>query len=106
MDSLHLLCYPLPIYPVGDVMTQEQFEYEVQREQWEEDQLVTNVTCKCGNPVHPLRVQAGYYWCMTCGEAKAKTARLSWCIAPLNKSNYILITDPQHLKQLNPKRTT
>ena len=56
------------------------------------------------NPIHPKRVQAGYFYCMDCGERKAKAARASWCIAPLNKSNYILITDLQHLKQLNPKR--
>ena len=86
-------------------MTQEQYDYEVQRQQWLEEQEANNVRCKCGNPVHPRRVEAGYYWCMDCGETKAKEARTSWCIAPLNKSNYILITDPQHLKQLNPKRT-
>ena len=90
-------------------MTQEQYDYEVQRQQWLDDQAereaVTDVTCRCGNPVHPKRVEAGYYWCMECGERKATEARTSWCIAPLNKSNYILITDPQHLKQLNPKRT-
>ena len=87
-------------------MTQEQYDYEVQRQQWlEEQEAHNNVMCKCGNPVHPKRVEAGYYWCMDCGETRAKEARTSWCIAPLNKSNYILITDPQHLKQLNPKRT-
>ena len=88
-------------------MTQEQYDYEVQRQQWLEEQELqpNNVTCRCGNPVHPKRVEAGYYWCMECGETRAKEARTSWCIAPLNKSNYILITDPQHLKQLNPKRT-
>ena len=85
---------------------QEQYDYEVQRQQWlEEQEAHNNVRCKCGNPVHPKRVEAGYYWCMECGENKAKEARMGWCIAPLNKSNYILITDPQHLKQLNPKRT-
>ena len=87
-------------------MSQEQYDYEVQRQQWlEEQEAHNNVTCRCGNPVHPKRVEAGYYWCMECGEKKATEARTSWCIAPLNKSNYILITDPQHLKQLNPKRT-
>lgn len=84
---------------------QEQYDYEVQRQQWEEDNSVMGVTCKCGNPVHPKRVEAGYYWCMECGENKATQARLSWCIAPLAKSNYILITDPNDLKGLNPKRT-
>ena len=86
-------------------MTQEQYDYQVQRQQWEEDQQANNVMCKCGNPVHPKRVEAGYYWCLSCGEQRAKQQRLSWCIAPLNKSNYILITDPADLKGLNPKRT-
>ena len=63
------------------------------------------INCKCGNPIHPKRVEAGYYVCLSCGEQKAKQQRLGWCIAPLNKSNYILITDPQDLKGLNPKRT-
>ena len=63
------------------------------------------LVCKCGNEVHEKRVQAGYFYCMECGERKAKEARMGWCIAPLNKSNYILITDPEHLKMLNPKRT-
>ena len=97
---------------------QEQYDYEVQRQQWLEEQETqqanqtmsdweqpNNVRCKCGNPVHPKRVEAGYYWCMECGENKAKEARMGWCIAPLNKSNYILITDPNDLKGLNPKRT-
>ena len=88
---------------------QEQYDYEVQRQQWleEQDQQAAhnNVRCKCGNPVHPKRVEAGYYWCMDCGETRAKEQRTHWCIAPLNKSNYILITDPQDLKGLNPKRT-
>ena len=64
------------------------------------------INCKCGNPINPKRIAAGYFVCLDCGEARAKEARLGWCIAPLNKSNYILITDMQHLKQLNPKRTT
>ena len=63
------------------------------------------INCKCGNPINPKRIAAGYFMCLECGEQRAKEARMGWCIAPLNKSNYILITDPQHLKQLNPKRT-
>ena len=42
--------------------------------------------------------------CHTCGEILAKERRHT--IAPLNKSNYICITDMAMLKQLNPKRTT
>lgn len=48
------------------------------------------------------RYQLGYRTCLTCGEAQAK--RVKHCVAPLNKSNYMLFTDVSLLKQLNPKR--
>lgn len=60
---------------------------------------------KCGEAVPDRRAQLGYRTCLTCGEQQAVEARMGWCIAPLNKSNYILITDPNDLKGLNPKRT-
>jgi hypothetical protein len=41
---------------------------------------------------------------MACGEKLAKAQRHT--VAPMNKSNYMLITDRDSLKQLNPKRTT
>ena len=53
--------------------------------------------------VPPARAELGYRTCLTCGEADAKKVRHT--IAPLNKSNYMLFTDPELLKQLNPKRT-
>jgi hypothetical protein len=40
---------------------------------------------------------------MACGETLARQVRRT--VAPLNKSNYMLFTDPAMLKQLNPKRT-
>jgi hypothetical protein len=42
--------------------------------------------------------------CHKCGDALAKQRKHT--IAPLNKSNYYYIHDPELLKQLNPKRTT
>ena len=42
--------------------------------------------------------------CEGCGEGAAREKRHT--IAPINKSNYMLITDLSQLKQLNPKRTT
>lgn len=54
--------------------------------------------------VPPARAKLGYKTCLTCGEAAAKTVRHT--IAPMNKSNYMLFTDTELLKQLNPKRTT
>jgi hypothetical protein len=40
---------------------------------------------------------------MACGETLARQVRHT--VAPMNKSNYMLFTDPELLKQLNPKRT-
>lgn len=59
--------------------------------------------CLCGEVVPPLRAQLGYRTCLPCGETQAKQRRHT--VAPLNKSNYMLFTDPELLKQLNPKRT-
>ena len=39
--------------------------------------------------------------CMTCGEKNAR--RVKHTIAPMNKSNYMVFTDRELLKQLNPK---
>ena len=61
-------------------------------------------TCRCGDTVNPLRAKLGYPTCLPCGETAAR--RVKHTVAPLNKSNYILINDPTLLKQLNPKRTT
>jgi hypothetical protein len=41
---------------------------------------------------------------MECGEMLAQ--RVKHTIAPINKSNYMLISNKEELKQLNPKRTT
>jgi len=68
--------------------------------------MLETMTCKCGNEVHPKRVEAGYYYCMECGERKAKEARMGWCVSiPYSKGAYQLITDPTDLKTSNPKRT-
>lgn len=61
----------------------------------------------CGD-LYPLtrKTLAGYDTCMSCGEREAVGYRNTWCVAPMNKSNYMLVTDPTVLRQLNPKRTT
>lgn len=41
--------------------------------------------------------------CMQCGEALAKERAKSYCIAPMHKSNYMLITNMEDLKGLNNK---
>ena len=58
--------------------------------------------CRCGEPVAVKRAELGYRTCLDCGDAQAR--KVSWVTAPLNKSNYILITNYEELKQLNPKR--
>ena len=60
--------------------------------------------CRCGASVPPRRAALGYTTCLSCGEAQARRVRHT--IAPLNKSNYVLVTDRTMLSQLNPKRTT
>jgi len=60
---------------------------------------------KCHDSVVPqARRQLGYLTCMSCGETAASKVRHT--IAPMNKGNYMLFTDMELLKQLNPKRTT
>lgn len=57
----------------------------------------------CGETYSAARAELGYSTCLPCGEADAKAVKHT--TAPLNKSNYVLITDRQTLQQLNPKRT-
>ena len=61
-------------------------------------------TC-CGDTYSAKRANAGYNLCLPCGEEAAVRARRGWCVAPMNKSNYMLFTDATLLRQLNPKRT-
>lgn len=55
----------------------------------------------CSDDVVPERWALGRYTCLKCGEADALDARKSWTVAPMPKSNYILITDMTLLKGLN-----
>ena len=60
----------------------------------------------CDKPILPKQryTKLKYKTCLNCGDDQAKTRKFT--IAPINKSNYMLITDLTQLKQLNPKRTT
>ena len=49
------------------------------------------------------RWQAGYFTCLACGEEQAKKDRMGWCVAPMHKSNYVLVTDKRDLRGLNNK---
>lgn len=65
-------------------------------------------TCAdCGGTYSKARWALGYYVCPPCGDKNARTQRASWCVAQeYGKGNYMLITNPETLKQTNPKRTT
>jgi len=58
--------------------------------------------CKdCGNQIHQARARLGYAVCLQCGEEIAR--RVKHTIAPMHKSNYMLITNMDDLKGLNNK---
>jgi hypothetical protein len=56
----------------------------------------------CGDSYPSRRKALGYSVCLSCGESQARQVKR--CTAPLNKSNYVLITNRAELKMLNPKR--
>lgn len=57
----------------------------------------------CGDAYPAARHALGYATCLPCGDYLAKRVRRT--IAPLGKSNYVLISDLDDLKGLNPKRS-
>jgi len=59
--------------------------------------------CWCGDDVPAARWALGIRMCMVCGEAQAKQERASWCVVPMHKSNYMLITNPADLLGINNK---
>ena len=58
---------------------------------------------ECGEWVHSKRWALGHHTCLACGEAAARAARASWCVAPVHKSNYVLITNRAELTGINNK---
>lgn len=61
------------------------------------------VCSHCGELVNPKRAALGYRTCLPCGEQDARAERAGWCVAPMHKSNYMLITNRQDLAGLNNK---
>jgi hypothetical protein len=64
---------------------------------------VTATCVTCGDDFSLARLNLGYRTCLPCGDHEARGRR--WLTAPINKSNYMLITNVEELKQLNPKRS-
>ena len=56
---------------------------------------------RCHDEVPHGRAMLGYDTCLPCGEIYARKRKHT--IVPMNKSNYIVVTEPEVLKQLNPK---
>ena len=58
--------------------------------------------CKlCGDTFAAQRFRLGYVFCCPCGDEIAK--RVVRTVAPMHKSNYVLITDKADLVGLNNK---
>ena len=60
-----------------------------------------NLCIKCGDHVLDARYRLGYSTCLKCGEVIAKETKHT--IAPMHKSNYMVITNREDLKGLNNK---
>ena len=54
---------------------------------------------ECGEEYPTARWAIGYKWCLSCGDKVAQQTRHT--IAPMHKSNYVLITNTDILRQLN-----
>ena len=65
--------------------------------------MIKYVHCRdCGTDLlDPLDTLNGFCW--DCREVAAINVRKSWCVAPMHKSNYLLITNRQDLAGLNNK---
>ena len=60
-----------------------------------------NLCVKCGDHVLHGRWRLGYTTCLRCGEDIARQVKHT--IAPMHKSNYMVITNQDDLKGLNNK---
>lgn len=58
---------------------------------------------ECGETIPKRRATLGYRLCMECGDIAAKKARQSWTVAPMHKSNYMLVTNRRDLIGMNNK---
>jgi len=61
----------------------------------------THNCVECGAAVNPARVAIGYNVCLPCGERLAR--QRVHTIAPLHKSNYMVISNRAELLGLNNK---
>ena len=58
---------------------------------------------RCGKAFSPKRHAIGKKTCLPCGDQVAVEERSSWCVAPMHKSNYMLMTSREDLQGINNK---
>lgn len=63
----------------------------------------TTLCPRCGDAVPSARAALGRRLCLPCGEEAAREERRHWTVAPLHKSNYMLMTSKDDLKGINNK---
>jgi ribosomal protein L37AE/L43A len=56
----------------------------------------------CGDTYPPRRAELGYNTCLSCGDFAARSVKFT--VVPMAKSNYVVVSNPNELKMLNPKR--
>lgn len=56
----------------------------------------------CGETFPPRRQALGYNTCLECGDFAARAVKFT--VVPMAKSNYVVVSNPNELKMLNPKR--
>lgn len=62
-----------------------------------------NECLECGELFPIARALLGYRVCLSCGDVCARNERKLWTVAPMHKSNYILVTSRDDLVGLNNK---
>lgn len=61
-------------------------------------------TCDiCGEEYPSARRSLGYMTCLSCGDQQAASSRSKWCIVPMHKQAYTIITNREDLKHLGQK---
>jgi len=56
----------------------------------------------CGDTYPPRRAELGYNTCLACGDFAAREVK--WTVVPMHKGSHVVVTNPDELRQLNPKR--
>ena len=66
-------------------------------------QLGKSLTCyECGEGINPKRHALGYNTCLSCGELLAQEVK--FCVVPMHKSNYVVVSRKSDLIGINNKQ--